>query len=171
MNVRSRRSRTIATTVGVATMLTIGCADTPDAPAAPVDAPAERPAEPATDAPEEPARDAAGPTARPEGFPAELPLPDGGVLTMRFSDATAMHHEGNPSGESYFFEWSAEHTSLREEMESRLVAEGWTIEETQTGVAVLDDISWLVSGHGRQAAIEVSPFDDGGASIAYLIVE
>lgn len=168
---RRHRLRTVATIAGIAALLAIGCAGAPDGPVAPVDAPAEQPADPDMDAPEEPAPDAAGPTARPEGFPAELPLPDGGVLTMRLTDATMMHHEGNPSGTVYGFDWSAEHTVLRAEMETRLVADGWTIEETQTGIAAMDDISWLVSGHGYQAAIEVGPYDDGGAYIAYLLVE
>jgi len=147
-------------TAGVTALLLAACGGTTDTPPAVAEPSVEQPAQ-------QPAEDAEYTTERPEGFPTEMPLPDGGYYTMRLSDAT-MQFEGNPSGIAYIFEWNRPFRELQDEMETLLADNGWTIGETQTYLAAEDDVAWRTTGHDMEVGIEIGP-NDGDSDTGYIL--
>lgn len=110
----------------------------PDASDEAPDAPAED-AEQGTEASEAP-----GAGTRPEGFPAEMPLPEGAAYSFS-------------AGPVEYFWVERPVAEVIEELETLLPAHGWEILEVQPGVAWEDDQLFEVEGHGLRMFVFAEP--------------
>lgn len=91
----------------------------------------------------------------PDGFPADLPIPEG---TIKTADATG--------GDSYLVEVAVEvpYTSAAASYRDLAVAAGWTLDPTST-----DDNIVLTHGEGRTATVGSSPDDDQVTTISIAV--
>lgn len=80
----------------------------------------------------------------PEGFPTEMPLPEGAQYSFR-------------AGVVEYFYINRPVAAVIDELEALLPAHGWDVIEVVNGVAWVDDQLFEVEGHGLQLFVYAEP--------------